>query len=107
MQLDEGFTEPMQIKPTAIAQRANYAVRVSGNSMEDTYYDGDIVLVETCPDIYIDEIDIFIVNNQGYIKQRGEDRLIYLNPKVSDVDIREGNVVYCHGRVLGKAEPIE
>ena len=27
VQLDEGFTEPMQIKPTPIAKRANYAVR--------------------------------------------------------------------------------
>ncbi len=107
VQLDEGFTEPMQIKPTAIAQRANYAVRVFGNSMEDTYYDGDIVLVEICPDVAIGEIGIFIVNDQGYIKQRGEDRLISLNPEAPDVDIHEGDVVYCRGRVLGKAEPIE
>lgn len=107
VQLDEGFTEPMQIKPTPIAKRANYAVRVSGNSMEDTYYDGDIVLVETCPDVAIGEIGIFIVNDQGYIKQRGEDRLISLNPKSPDVDIHDGDVVYCRGRVLGKAEVIE
>ncbi len=106
VQLDEGFTEPMLIKPTAIAQRANYAVRVSGNSMEDTYYDGDIVLVETCPDVAIGEIGIFIVNDQGYIKQRGEDRLISLNPESNDVFIHEGDVVYCRGRVLGKAEVI-
>ena len=107
IQLDEGFTEPMQIKPTSIAKRANYAVRVSGNSMEDTYYDGDIVLVETCPDVAIGEIGIFIVNDQGYIKQRGEDRLISLNPESPDVDIHDGDVVYCRGRVLGKAEVIE
>ncbi|MDE7362962.1 MAG: hypothetical protein K2N38_13625 [Oscillospiraceae bacterium] len=107
VQLDEGFTEPMQIKPTPIAERANYAVRVSGNSMEDTYYDGDIVLVETCPDVAIGEIGIFIVNDQGYIKQRGEDKLISLNPEAPDVPIHEGDVVYCRGRVLGKAEVIE
>lgn len=107
VQLDEGFTEPMQIKHTPIAERANYAVRVSGNSMEDTYRDGDIVLVETCPDVAIGEIGIFIVNDQGYIKQRGEDKLISLNPKCDDVTIHKGDVVYCRGRVLGKAEVIE
>lgn len=107
VQLDEGFTEPMQIKPTPIAKRANYAVRVSGNSMEDTYYDGDIVLVETCPDVAIGEIGIFTVNDQGYIKQRGEDKLISLNPEAPDVPIHEGDVVYCRGRVLGKAEVIK
>lgn len=75
--------------------------------MEDTYYDGDIVLVETCPDVAIGEIGIFIVNDQGYIKQRSEDRLISLNPEAPNVDIHEGDVVYCRGRILGKAEPIE
>lgn len=107
VQLDESFTEPMQIKHTPIAERANYAVRVSGDSMEDIYRDGDIVLVETCPDVAIGEIGIFIVNDQGYIKQRGKDKLISLNPKCDDVTIHKGDVVYCRGRVLGKAEVIE
>lgn len=107
VQLDESYTEPLRIEHTSIAERANYAVRVSGNSMEDKYYDGDIVLIETCPDIEIGEIGIFIVNDQGYIKQRGEDRLISLNPESPDVTICEGDVVYCRGRVLGKAEIIK
>ncbi len=107
VQLDEGYTEPMQIKHTYIAERANYAVRVSGDSMETEYYDGDIVLVETCPDVNIGEIGIFIVNDQGYIKQRGEDRLISLNPEYDDVFIQEGDVVSCRGRVLGKAELVK
>ncbi len=107
VQLDEGFTEPMQIKHTPIAERANYAVRVSGDSMEDKYYNGDIVLIETCPDVEIGEIGLFIVNDQGYIKQRGENSLISLNPEAPDVPIQDGDVVYCRGRVLGKAEVIE
>ncbi len=107
VQLDEGYTEPMQIKHTYIAERANYAVRVSGDSMETEYSDGDIVLVETCPDVAVGEIGIFIVNDQGYIKQRGEDRLISLNPEYDDVFIQEGDVVSCRGRVLGKAELVK
>ena len=107
VQLDDGFTEPMQIKHTRIAERANYAVRVSGHSMEDKYFDGDIVLIETCPDIDIGEIGLFVVNDQGYIKQRGKDRLISLNPNSPDVTISEGDVVRCRGRVLGKAEIIK
>ena len=97
----------MQIKHTYIAERANYAVRVSGKSMEPEYSSGDIVLVETCPDVAVGEIGIFIVNDQGYIKQRGEDRLISLNPEYDDVYIQEGDVVYCRGRVLGKAELVK
>ncbi len=107
VQLDEGFTEPMQIKHTPIAERANYAVRVSGDSMEPEYFDGDIVLVETCPEVEIGEIGIFTVNDQGYIKQRGKNKLISLNPKCDDVTIHKGDAVSCRGRVLGKAEVIE
>lgn len=107
VQLDESYTEPLRIEHTPIAERANYAVRVSGNSMEDKYYDGDIVLIETCPEVELGEIGLFIVNDKGYIKKRGEDRLISLNPDSPDVTIREGDVVYCRGRVLGKAEIIK
>lgn len=105
--LSEGYTEPLQIKRTAIAERANYAVRVSGNSMETKFFDGDIVLVETCPTVDIGEIGIFIVNDEGFIKKRGEDRLISLNPQCDDVIIHEYDTVYCRGRVLGKAEIVE
>lgn len=107
VQLDEGYTEPMRIVHTPLADRANYAVRVSGNSMEDKYYDGDIVLIETCPDIDIGEIGLFTVNDKGYIKKRGKDRLISLNPDCDDVFFQEGDVVRCRGRVLGKAEIIK
>lgn len=107
VQLDDSYTVPLRIAHTPLADRANYAVRVSGNSMEDTFYDGDIVLVETCPEVAVGEIGIFIVNDQGYIKQRGKNRLISLNPKSKDVYFHEGDVVYCRGRVLGKAKIIK
>lgn len=94
VQFDEGYTEPMQIVRTKLAERANYAVRVSGDSMEDKYFDGDIVLIETCPNIDVGEIGLFVVNDQGYIKQRGEDRLISLNPERDDVYIHKGDYVY-------------
>lgn len=105
--LHEGYTEPLQIKRTAIAERANYAIRVSGNSMETKFYDGDIVLVETCPYVEIGEIGIFIVNDEGFIKKRGEDRLISLNPECDDIFIHAYDTVYCRGRVLGKAEIVK
>lgn len=105
--LSDGYTEPLQIKRTAIAERANYAVRVSGNSMETKFFDGDIVLVETCPYVEIGEIGIFIVNDEGFIKKRGEDRLISLNPECDDIFIHAYDTVYCRGRVLGKAEIVK
>lgn len=105
--LDDNHTEPLKIKHTAIAERANYAVRVSGDSMTPEYYDGDIVLVETCPSVNIGEIGIFVVDGEGYIKQFGGDKLISLNSKYPDISLRTCESASCHGRVLGIAEPIK
>ncbi len=105
--LDDESKEPIQIVNTDIAERANYAVRVSGNSMIPKYNDGDIVLVETCQCIDVGEIGIFIVNGEGYIKKYGGDRLISLNPKCKNIIFHKGDSVYCRGRVLGVAEVVE
>lgn len=105
--LDDSSTEPLQIVHTDIAERANYAVRVSGDSMEPCFHNGDIVLVESCPAIEIGEIGIFVVDGEGYIKQYGGDRLISLNPKYKDMLLKRYESVYCRGRVLGIAEVVD
>ena len=105
--LDDNHTEPLKIRHTAIAERANYAVRVSGDSMISEYYDGDIVLVETCPSVNIGEIGIFVVDGEGYIKQFGGDKLISLNSKYPDISLRTCESASCRGRVLGIAEPVK
>lgn len=105
--LDESRTEPLKIVHTNIADRANYAIRVSGDSMEPKFHDGDIVLVETCPSINIGEIGIFIVNGEGFIKQYDGNTLISLNPKRKNIHLQEDDTVFCRGRVLGIAETAE
>lgn len=105
--LDDSSTEPLQIVHTDIAERANYAVRVSGDSMIPKYCSGDIVLVETCPSVEVGEIGIFVVDGEGFIKKYGGDRLISLNPKYDDILLHEYDSVYCRGRVLGVAEVVD
>jgi len=105
--LEESRTEPLKIIHTDIADRANYAIRVSGDSMEPKFYDGDIVLVETCPSVEVGEIGIFIVNGEGFIKQYDGNTLISLNPKRKNIHLQEDDTVYCRGRVLGIAEAAE
>lgn len=105
--LDDSSTEPLQIVHTDIAERANYAVRVSGDSMTPMYRSGDIVLVETCPSVEVGEIGIFVVDGEGFIKKYGGDRLISLNPKYKDMLLKRYESVYCRGRVLGVADVVE
>ena len=102
--LDESRTEPLKIVHTDIADRANYAVKVSGVSMEPLFHDGDIVLVETCPSVDQGEIGVFVVNGEGFIKKYGGNQLISLNPECDNIDLHEYDSVYCRGRVLGIAE---
>lgn len=46
--------------------------------MEPDYFDGDIVLVDADADVNVGDVGIFIVNGEGFIKQRGKDRLSLL-----------------------------
>lgn len=81
-------------------KNADYTIGVSGNSMEDTYYDGDIVFVKKQSHINVGDVGIFQKNNMIYIKEAGENGLFSYNTKY-DPMIDESEVV-CLGKVIGK-----
>lgn len=105
--IEDSGIKPLQIVHTDIADRANYAIRVSGDSMMPEYCDGDIVLVETCRSVAIGEIGVFMVDGDAYIKKYGGDRLISFNPKYKDMLLKKYETSFCRGRVLGIAEVVE
>ena len=94
-------TEPLKVPSTAETRKANYALRVAGDSMQPRFYDGDVVLVRTQPSVEPGEIGIFIYNGEGYIKQFGGNRLISINPDYEDIYITDSDSFYCKGRVIG------
>ena len=94
--------ECIDIPFTQLTSRASFVVCVSGDSMEPTYQDGDILLVQAADSIDIGEIGIFVINNEGYVKKSGIGRLISLNQKYPDIVIQEVDEVRARGRVLGK-----
>lgn len=79
---------------------ADYTIGVSGNSMEKTYYDGDIVFVKKQNHINIGDIGIFQKDNLIYIKEAGENGLFSHNPNYDPI-IDESEVI-CLGKVLCK-----
>ncbi len=85
---------------------ADFALRVSGNSMEPRYRDGDIILVHEQPSVGIGELGIFIcsdgVSSEGYFKRFGGDRLISLNPQYDDIYLDGFESVLCRGKVIGR-----
>ncbi len=68
------------------------------------FKDGDVVLVQSQPDVNIGEIGIFIIDGNGYIKERGERCLISINPEYDDIYFEEGQDIRCKGLVIGTLE---
>ncbi len=85
---------------------ADFALRISGNSMEPRYLDGDIILVHEQSSVGIGELGVFVcsdgVSSEGYFKRFGGDRLISLNPEYKDIYLDSFDSVLCRGKVIGR-----
>ena len=101
--LDEEYPEKIDLAEQP-PKGTDFIVRVSGDSMEPTYHDGDKLFVKEQPSIEIGEIGIFVVDGNAYVKELGVDRLISHNEKYSDIIINEYIRNECCGKVLGICE---
>lgn len=101
--LDEEYPEKVDLTEQP-PKGTDFIVRVSGDSMEPTYHDGDKLFVKEQPSIEIGEIGIFVVDGNAYVKELGVDRLISHNEKYSDIVINEYIRNKCCGKVLGICE---
>ena len=102
--LDDEDWEEINVIRTSESEQADFAVTVDGDSMLPDYKDGDIVLVKQQDTIELGQIGIFTMNNnQGFIKESGENCLISHNPEYDDIVPTENDIIECCGLVLGKA----
>ena len=100
--LDDELAEQISIPLNEKTESVDFALRISGNSMEPKYHDGDIVLVEDTESVNVGELGIFILDGNGYFKKYGGDRLISLNEEYGDILLRDYVEAVCCGRVVGK-----
>lgn len=100
---DHDQWERVKVLQTDEAERADFAVEVDGDSMLPEYHDGDLVLIVLAEDVPVGEVGLFRQNGKGFIKQKGEDRLISVNPDYPDIYPEDGEII-CVGRVIGIAE---
>lgn len=98
--LEEAEEITITVPDTPMTRRADFAIRVSGDSMEPKYSDGDLVFVKKQDDVEVGEYGIWIVDGCAYLKKRGIDKLISLNRQYPDVE--QGEDVHCVGKVIGK-----
>ncbi len=100
--LDDNDAEEINIPDNEKTAMADFALRISGNSMEPKYHDGDIVLVQAATSVQIGELGIFILDGNGYFKMYGGDCLVSLNPEFKDILLRDYAENVCCGKVVGK-----
>jgi repressor LexA len=99
--LDIAHFEMTELKK-APPKGASFLVRVSGDSMEPEYSDGDRVFIKRQDSVEFGEIGLFFVDGDVYIKKAARGALVPLNPKYRPIVITEDSNVRCFGKVIGK-----
>jgi repressor LexA len=100
--LDGDAAESVSITISESTAAADFALRISGNSMEPKYHDGDVLLVQNAEGVEVGEQGIFILDGAGYFKVYGGDCLISLNPEYGRIMLKDFENVSCIGKVLGR-----
>jgi len=84
-----------------IPDGTDYAVRVSGDSMEPKFYDGQILFIKEQGTLNDGEIGIFTLNGEAYVKKLLGGTLVSLNPKYEPIKLRESDAFHVFGKVIG------
>ncbi len=100
--LDGDSAEQITIPRDKKTEGADFALRISGNSMEPKYHSGDVLLVQNCDSVEVGEPCVYILDGSGYFKIFGGDCLISLNPEYGRILLKDFSEISCAGRVLGR-----
>lgn len=105
--LVDGPKETIQLTKDIIPESASFGVKISGDSMEPEFEDGQIAWVLKQDILENGEIGIFYLNGDAYIKKLQDDKngvfLIFLNEKYPPIPVGEND----RFDILGKNHPNE
>ena len=73
--LDEENFDMISFPEDQIPAGADFGIRISGDSMEPVYHDGQIVWVQRCESVGIGRVGVFIYDGEGYLKIYREEPL--------------------------------
>ena len=100
---DDESVEHVPVLRNVWTSKADYALRVHGDSMEPDMYDGDLLLVRSQPAVELGEIGIFIHQSERYVKVFRGEYLESLNDEYEDIPFEEDT--RCIGKVIGVLKP--
>jgi len=98
--LDSDAYEEFEADET-VPGEADFAVRVSGDSMTPRFVDRQIVFVKEQQILEIGDVGIFALDGDAYVKKLGYGELISLNPRYKTITINEYNSLHIYGKVVG------
>jgi len=98
--LDSDTFEIIEIDDT-VPKNADFAVRVSGDSMEPRFIDGQIIFIKEQQTLNVGDIGIFSINGDAYVKKYGTGVFISVNPQYAPIPINEFDSVHVFGKVIG------
>jgi transcriptional regulator with XRE-family HTH domain len=102
--------EQMRFAATQVSQKADFCVRIKGESMEPKINDGDIVFVKAVPKVEPDNVGIFVYDGEAYCKRlridqkKGAIILESLNKSFAPKQISAPDNLRTVGLVIGIAE---
>lgn len=99
---DGSQTITREVPSNELTSKADFILRVSGDSMEPEFSNDDRILIKRQCDLKAGDIGIFILNGEGYVKKYMGDKLVSLNPDYKDIYFSEYDNIECKGLVLGK-----
>lgn len=70
--LDEGNYEMVSFPEGTVPVGADFGIRVSGDSMEPVYHDGQIVWVHECEELFPGQVGVFTYDGEGFLKVYSE-----------------------------------
>jgi phage repressor protein C with HTH and peptisase S24 domain len=103
--LGDSSGEMIYLLRDPLTEQADEVITVSGRSMEPTFHDGDLVLVQHTGELRPGDLGIFLVDNEGFIKEYRKDGLHSHNPAYPVMTFNENQNVRCIGKVLGQVSP--
>ena len=80
---------------------ADYAARVSGDSMIPRFVDQQIIFIHEQPALDEGEIGIFCLNNEAYLKKLERGYLVSLNPAYKPMLVQDSDDLKVIGKVVG------
>jgi SOS-response transcriptional repressor LexA len=96
--------EMMPFSEKIVPKGAEFVLRISGDSMQPLYFDGDFLFVAPSTEIKNGEIGIFVLNGEAlckmYSSRNGECSLVSLNPKYEPIPILNSDEMVLMGKVL-------